>query len=179
MLGFWMSIAIRPPTSSSSSSIATMRSWHEFLLIALIYTIYRMLSHCAVGLSEKAKTGVWMISESVPVRASNKARQKVCSLTISRCWEGGQSRTVLQVRYIRVREGEGEEQLSRGRVRRGGSKLILIAPLDRTLSCISRTLACTDLWHVKGTPQLCVKNKERILISCGRYSSYKMCHKYC
>ena len=70
-----------------------------------------MLSHCAVGLSEKAKTGVWMISESAPAKASNK--QKVCSLTISRCWEGGQSRTVSQVRYIRVREGEGEEQLSK------------------------------------------------------------------
>ena len=100
-----------------------------------------------------------MISESAPVKASDQARQKVCLLTISRCWEGGQSRTVLQVRYIRVREGEGEEQLSSGRVRRGGSKLILIAPLDRTISCISRTLTCTDLWHVKGTPQLCVKNK--------------------
>ena len=121
-------------------------------IIALI-TIFRMLSHCAVGLCEKAKTGVWMISESASVTASNKARQKVCLLTISRCWEGGQSRTVLQVRYIRVREGEGEEQLSSGRVRRGGSKLILIAPLDRTISCVSRTLACSHLWHVKGPPQ--------------------------
>jgi len=30
--------------------------------------------------------------------------------SISICWEGGQSRTVVQVRYIRVREGERREK---------------------------------------------------------------------
>ena len=102
-----------------------------------------------------------MISESAPVKASDQAREKVCLLTISRCWEGGQSRTVSQVRYIRVREGEGEEQLSKREGEERGEQTHLNSSSCLAISCISRTLACTDLWHVKGPPQYCVKGKGR------------------
>ena len=100
-------------------------------------------------------------NKSAPVGTRNKARTKhVCSpcryvrrVVRAGLWcRSGISGSVRErVEQLSKREGELGE----------GEQTHLNSSSCLAISCISRTLACTDLWHVKGPPQYSVKRKGR------------------